>query len=299
MHLLRGFSAVWGQAAICLLLALPAPSQAGTGNPMQDAFQARSDEERKDALHEAVRRGGDECDAITLVFHAGMDARRNAFWDFRCAGGVDYRALLPPERFASASFLRCGSVVRDVYFAGPCFQAVVLTQGRGAARAAGDETLCRSTCTLQPASGQRTCMQRCLLGQGTPVGQQTSDIMPPNSRFGAMYTTEQPFAAYGFANGNADRLAVNLTAVRSCQTLAGLVPCKFQGELINQCGAIAMAISRHPRALAITADPSTQILNLSTTGRGATRAAAEAEALEACTPAEGPGIQCRIVAQGC
>ncbi|UPY37697.1 DUF4189 domain-containing protein [Sediminicoccus sp. KRV36] len=284
-------------------MALPAPSLAGTGNPMHDALQARTDLERRQALHQAVRSGGDQCNAVTLAFHAGMDAQRNAFWDLRCADGTDYRARLPAERFASAAFLRCGSAVRVPHFAGPCFQALTAattqTAARGGANGSANESFCRSACTTQPAVGQNRCVQRCLLGQGIQVGQQASASLPSNSRFGAIYITDQPLAAYGFANGDTDRLAVNLAAVRFCQSLAGPVPCKFQGELVNQCGAIAMAISRHPRAMVMTADLSTQMLNRATTGRGATRQAAEAEALEACRPAEGPGVQCRIVAQGC
>lgn len=68
---------------------------------------------------------------------------------------------------------------------------------------------------------------------------------------------------------------------------------------MNRCGAIAFAISRHPSALVMTSDISTQVLNQSATGQGATQQAAEAEAMEQCRRAEGPGVQCRIVASGC
>lgn len=285
--------------AVGLVLCLGGPALAQTGNPTHDALQARSDLERRQALQQAVRSQGDQCNSVLIAFHAGMDGQRNAFWDFRCADGATYRARLPAERFAAVTFLRCGAAAPVPHHGGPCFQAMTGTAAQVAARGGGNEASCRAACATQPAAGQNQCVQRCLSGQGIEVGQQTAAALPPNSRFGAMYTTDQPVAAYGFANGNTDRLAVNMAAVRICQTLAGQVPCKFQGELVNQCGAIAMAISRHPRAMVMTADLSTQVLNLATTGRGATRQAAEADAMQACRRAEGPGIQCRIVAGGC
>lgn len=285
--------------ALLWMLAMAAPALAQTGNPTHDALLSRTEPERREALHQAVRSQGDQCSSVILAFHAGMDAERNAFWDIRCADGATFRARLPSERFAGVAFLRCGSAATQPHHGGPCFQAVTGAAAQFAAHSAGNEASCHAACATQPAAGQNQCVQRCASGQGLAVGQQVSTSLPPNSRFGAMYMADQPLAAHGFANGNPDRLAVNLAAVRSCQALAGPIPCKFQGELINQCGAIAMAISRNPRARAITAELSTQVLNLATTGRGATRQAAEAEALQACRRAEGPGIQCRIVAQGC
>lgn len=290
-------------AVACLLvavfLAAGGPLRAQTGNPTHDALQARPDLERRQALQQAVRSQGDQCNSVILAFHAGMDGQRNAFWDFRCADGAQYRARLPSERFAAVAFLRCGAAAPVPHHGGVCFQAVTGAAAQVAASGGGNEASCRAACARQPAAGQNQCVQRCLSGHGIEVGQQAAASLPAGTRFGAMYMTDQPVAAYGFANGNTDRLAVNMAAVRICQTLAGQVPCKFQGELVNQCGAIAMAISRHPRALAMTADLSTQVLNLATTGRGATREAAEAEAMQACRRAEGPGVQCRIVAGGC
>ena len=286
-------------AGLAVLLALALPALAQTGNPTHDALQARPDLERRQALHEAVRARGDQCNAVILAFHAGMDRERSAFWDFRCADGATYRARLPSERFAGVAFLRCGAAAPVPHHGGPCFQAVTGEAAQIAARGGGNEASCRAACATQPAAGQNQGVQRCLSGQGIEVGQQATAALPPNSRFGAMYTTDQPLAAYGFANGLTDRLAVNMAAVRLCQTLAGPVPCKFQGELVNQCGAIAMAISRHPRALAMTSDLSTQVLNLTTFGRGDTREAADRQAMEACRRAEGPGVQCRVVAGGC
>lgn len=285
-------------AAFLLLLTFAVPAMAQTGNPTHDALQARPDLERRQALHQAVRSHGDQCNAVILAFHAGMDGQRNAYWDFRCADGAAYRSRLPAERFAAVAFLRCGAAAPAPQ-GGPCFQAVTGAAAQIAASGGGNEASCRAACASQPVAGQTQCAARCLSGQGIQVGAQAAASLPPNSRFGAMYFTDNPTAAFGFANGHADRLAVNMAAVRACQTMAGQVPCKFRGELVNQCGAIAMAISRHPRAIAMTSDLSTQVLNLGAIGQGATRQVAEAEALAACRRAEGPGVQCRVVAQGC
>lgn len=282
-----------------IFVVMATAALAQTGNPAHDALQARSEAERRQALHEAVRSGGDQCSAIILVFHAGLDAERNAFWDFRCADGASYRALLPAERFAPAAFLRCGAAAPRPHHGGPCFQAVTPEATQLPATGGGNQAGCQLACASQPAGGQNQCVARCVSGLGIQVGQPVSAALPANSRFGAMYFSDAPLAAFGFANGLRDRLAVNMAAVQACQMLAGPVPCRFQGELVNQCGAIAMAISRAPRASVITADLRTQVLNLAVTGTGATRAAADAAALEACRRAEGPGVQCRIVAGGC
>jgi hypothetical protein len=101
------------------------------------------------------------------------------------------------------------------------------------------------------------------------------------------------------AQGQCVQRCMGGTGVQVGQQLAGRVPCKFQGELVNRCGAVAMAIGRHPSALVMTSDISTQLLNLATTGQGATQQAAEAQAMEQCRRAEGPGVQGRIVASGC
>ncbi|WP_421989736.1 DUF4189 domain-containing protein [Roseococcus sp.] len=248
---------------------------------------------------QALRGQGDACNTVVVAFHAGFDSNRTSYWDMRCADGSAYRARLPSERFAGAAFLRCGAAAPAPQ-GGPCFQpvasAAVLAANTGRP---GSETQCRAACATQPAAGQNMCVQRCVSGQGIEVGVQASAALPANSRFGAMYFTDNPVPAYGFANGATDRLDVNMRAVRSCQTMAGRVPCKFQGELVNQCGAVAMAISRHPMAMVMTADLSTQVLNLATIGQGADKAAAEAAALQACRRAEGPGVQCRVMASGC
>ncbi|MFN3448298.1 MAG: hypothetical protein ACK44F_06335 [Roseococcus sp.] len=291
----RGLVAVCGLLAV---LALPAASAlAQTGNPTHDALSARSDAERRQALLQGLRAGGIPCSNVVLAFHAGLDSERNAYWDIRCADGPTYRATIVAERFAGAVYLACGAAGQGMR-AGPCFQALGAA-GQARAGAGGSEANCRAACQGQPQAAQGQCVQRCTGGTGIQVGQQAAEALPPNSRFGAMYFTDNPTAAFGFANGVQDRLEVNMRAVRACQQMAGRVPCKFHGEIVNRCGAIAFAISRHPSALVMTSDISTQVLNHSATGQGATQQAAEAEAMEQCRRAEGPGVQCRIVASGC
>lgn len=280
-----------------LMVAWSAVATAQTGNPTHDAMSARSDQERRAALHQGLRAGGNQCNNVVLAFAAGLDAQRNSFWDVRCADGATYRATIPAERFAGVTYLACGAAGQGVR-GGPCFQPIGAA-GQAQARAGGSEQSCRAACQSQPQAAQGQCVQRCVGGTGVQVGQQTAEALPPNSRFGAVYITDNPLAAFGFANGVNDRLEVNMRAVRACQQMAGRVPCKFQGELVNRCGAIAMAISRHPSALVMTSDISTQVLNLATTGQGTTQQAAEAQAMEQCRRAEGPGVQCRVVASGC
>lgn len=282
-----------------VLMTVPATVLAQTGNPTHDALLARSDLNRRQDLQQAVRSRGDPCNSVTVAFNAGLDAQRNAFWDFRCADGNTYRARLAAERFAPVTFLRCGAAAPVRHFSITCFQPVTGATTQVAARSGGNAASCRAACANQPAAVQNQCRQRCLSGQGIQASAPVAGSLPPRSRFGAIFITDQPAAGFGFSNGNPDRLGANNTALRQCQSLARQLPCKFQGELVNQCGAIAMALSRSPNALVMTADISTQVLNLSTIGRGATREAAAAAALQSCRRAESAAIRCRIVAQGC
>ncbi len=284
-------------AGVLGLMAATAPALAQTGNPTHDALTARGDQERRQVFLQGLRGTGNQCTHVAMLFSAGLDARRNAYWDVRCADGVAYRTRIPAERYGQPAFLRCGAATPAPQ-GGPCFQPVAAGAGAPGARAQGAQA-CEAACARQPQAAQNQCMQRCVGGAGVRAGPQAAEALPANSRFGAVYLTQSPLAAFGFANGLTDRLAVNMQAVRACQAMAGPVQCEFQGELVNRCGAIAFALSRHPRAMVMTSDLSTQILNLATTGQGATQAAAEAAALEACRRAEGPGVQCRIVAAGC
>lgn len=296
---------------LALILSALAPFAAAfaqSGNPSHDALMARADAERRSAFHQSLRAGGFACQAVSIAFPAGLDADRTAFWDLRCSDGAAYRAALPPERFAPAAYLACGAAGVPAPRSGPCFQTLAavaaLAENRAALAAAGqNEAACRQACAAQPAAAQAVCAQRCVSGQGLRVAGAASAPLPAAvaaaSRFGVVYQTDPPLAVFGFANGAADRLEVNMRAIRQCQDAAGPVRCRFVTELVDSCGALALAVSRHPRAVAMTADPSTQVLNSSFVGRGADQAAAERQAMELCNRSLAPGAQCRIAAAGC
>ncbi|MFN6953555.1 MAG: DUF4189 domain-containing protein [Acetobacteraceae bacterium] len=274
-------------AGLGALLLLPAAPQAQTGNPTHDSVAALGEQARQTEFLRALRAGGNACPGVVLTFFAGFDAARTAAWDVRCQGGDAYRIVLPADRFARPSLLACGAVP------GGCFRPVA-----AAPRSTGprQEAICRQACGSQPAAALQACMAQCISGGGVTL----ADAPPPaGGRFGAVYTTDPPTAAFGFANGDADRLAANLSAVRACQQRAGRVPCHFRQEIVSACGALAMARGTSPGALVMTEDLATQRLARASIAAGATQAEAESAALAACRPAEAPGVTCRIVASGC
>ena len=246
---------------------LPGLARAQTGNPIHDQLSSLDEPTRRAELFRAITGSGAGCQAIIATFFAGFDDRRTAYWDSRCREGSMYRMTIAAQRNARPGLTVCGANTGGIE-AGPCFLAI------GTAPAA----------TVASAGGT-----------GRAVG--ASAAPPPGSRFGAIYATDPPVAAWGFGNGVTDRLAVNTAAVRACQSMAGRVPCKFTGELVNRCGALVQAVSRHPNAVAMTNDLSTIVLNRSFPGSGETAQAAEAQALEACRRL--PGATCRVVATGC
>ncbi len=253
-----------------LLLALPLASggaQAQTGNPTHDQLASVDEPTRRAELFRAITGSGAGCQAIIATYFAGFDQARTAYWDSRCREGSMYRMTLAAQRFARPGLTVCGAATGGIA-AGPCFQAL------GTAAAATAQTT-----------------------GGTGVAAGASTAPPPGSRFGAIYASDVPVAAWGFANGLPDRLAVNTNAVRSCQTMAGRVPCKFLEELVNSCGALVQGVSRHPNAVVMTNDLSTMVLNRNYTAHGNSPQTAEAAALEACRRT--PGITCRVVATGC
>jgi len=254
---LAGRWAVLLLTGLCLLL--PGAAQAQTGNPRHDAISARPEAERRQVFLQGLRAAGHACAGVARLFAAGLDARRGAYWDVRCTEGGTWRVRIPAERYAQPGFLPCGAAAPAPQ-GGPCFETVAARAGvvRGAARPAGP---------------------------------------PPGSRFGAIYSTDQPRAAFGFANGRADRLAVNLSAIRACEAMAEGAPCQFRGEIVNRCAALAFALTRD--AQGVLRDHRRVAQNLSTTGQGRTQAEAEAAALEACRLADRQGGTCRIMASGC
>ena len=254
--------------ALAALSWLATPAAAQTGNPMHDSFANIAEQDRRAELFRFINAGGSGCQAITAVYFAGLDGGRTAYWDSRCREGGLWRISLPAQRNGRPSLTQCGAASGGVA-AGPCFQPV------GTAAAA----------TAQTSGGRGTQ----LAGQGAGA--------PPGSRFGAIYATVAPLAAFGFANGNTDRLLVNTAAVRMCQGAAGRVPCQFVEEIVNRCGALVQAVTRHPSAMAMTSDLSTVVLNRNFTGTGASIEAAEATAMEACGRVQ--GVTCRVAASGC
>ncbi len=253
--------------AIALLLLFPAAGQAQSGNPLHDQLTDLTEQTRRAEVFRLLSGGGLGCQAVIASYFAGFDQRRSAYWDFRCQEGAQYRISLPPQRLARLSVAVCGAAGGGVS-SGPCFQPV----GRAPAATAGT-------------------------GMGVQLAPGQTAAPPANSRYGAVYATDAPIAAFGFGNGAADRLAVNTAAVRACQAQAGRVPCKFQGELVNRCGALVQGVTRHPNAMVMTNDISTMVLARNFPGLGDTDQAAEAAAMEACRGL--PGVTCRVAASGC
>jgi hypothetical protein len=247
---------------------LPAgAARAQTGNPLHDQLAGMEEPARRAEVFRFITGTGAGCQAIIAMAFSGFDAARTAYWDGRCREGTMYRMALPAQRTGRPRLNLCGATTGGIE-SGPCFQAV-------------------GTAQAMVASGD---------GRGVTAG--PSAAPPAGSRFGAIYATDAPMAAWGFGNGGADRLAVNTQAVRACQTMAGRVPCKFVEEIVNRCGALVQAVSRHPSAVAMTSDISTMVLNRNLTATAQTAQAAEAAALESCRRLPG-GSTCRVVATGC
>ncbi|NKC29661.1 DUF4189 domain-containing protein [Falsiroseomonas selenitidurans] len=252
---------------LACLVGVPGLAAAQTGNPLHDQLSGMNESTRRAEVFRAITGGGASCQAIIATYFAGFDQGRTAYWDMRCREGSMYRIALPAQRFARLGLSVCGALGGGIA-AGPCFQPVG---------------------TAAPSMATS--------GTGVQLAVAQEPALPANSRFGAVYATDAPMAAFGFGNGAADRLAVNTTAVRSCQSMAGRVPCKFLGEIVNRCGALVQAVSRHPNAVVMTSDLSTMVLNRNFPGVGATVQEAEAQAMQACRSS--PGATCRIAASGC
>ncbi|MGK7868552.1 hypothetical protein [Falsiroseomonas sp. E2-1-a20] len=253
---------------LAILLGPPLSAWAQSGNPLHDQLSALQEPTRRAELGRSITGSGATCQTIIVTYFAGFDDRRTAYWDARCREGSMYRMALPAQRFARLGLSVCGAVGGGIA-SGPCFQAV------GAAPSA----------TAQPGSGMGV-----QLAGGTTA-------LAAGSRFGAVYATDVPVAAHGFGNGALDRLAINTAAVRACQNMAGRIPCKFLGEIVNRCGALVQGVTRHPNAVVMTSDLSTVVLNRNFPGLGGTVAEAEAQAMEACRAV--PGVTCRLAASGC
>ncbi len=286
MGLMR--KAVWAWA---LLLALGAPGAwAQTGNPTNDALLARSPAGQQEAFRTLLTQNRYACAAVTVLFQAGLDARRTAYWDLSCRDGGPWRIAIPAERWATPTLHVCGQGAGPA--AGPCFRPVA-----GAAPAApvlaasAIPPACRTACGSQPQTLQNACLARCASGtaiQAAPPATATAAAI--RGRFGFIYTAEPPSTAFGFASGKADRLAANMDAIRACEAVAGRNQCRIALDFPNACGALVQALTLPP----------VQVRRL-TSGVGQTREQAEAQALNSCRLAEAASgsINCRIAVSGC
>ena len=127
-----------------------------------------------------------------------------------------------------------------------------------------------------------------------PVAVQ-APVAAPQSH-GVIYAARSPSAAFGLVVGMPDRLAAFRIAEQSC-TQAG-PGCRVVAEFTAACGAVAQAVRRHQSAFIMTSDASTFNVMSTSAGTGATRQAAEAEALADCRARE-PNLHCRIAAVQC
>lgn len=227
---------------------------------MHDQFLGMPEATRRAELFRFLLSQGHSCQAITIIFFAGQDRARTAYWDVRCREGSSYRLTLPAAPRAQPLLLACGSASGGVS-AGPCFRPIG---------------------TAPPPAPPST-------GRGRPVA---SLPEPGSSRFGAIYASRGPAIAFGFVNGVPDRLAADAAAARACQEMAGRQSCVKLAEVSDACAALVVAVRRGPHVMTMTNDPSTMVLirNLHATGR--TAAAAEAAATRRCQDIA--GATCRL-----
>jgi hypothetical protein len=176
---------------------------------------------------------------------------------------------------------------------------------------------CRSDCLQQAArlgahpSAAQACQIRCSAGQaharqearqpspahgrGVQMVAQRPVAAPPQSH-GVIYAARSPSAVFAMVVGEPDRLSAFRLAEQRC-TQAG-PGCRVIAEFTAACGAVAQAVRRHQSAFIMTSDASTFNVISTSAGTGATRAAAEAEALADCRARE-PHLHCRIAAVPC
>ncbi len=274
--------------ALGVLLALGAPdARAQTGNPTNDALLARNEAGRKEAFRSLLTQNRYACAEVTVLFQAGLDPRRTAYWDLSCRDGGPWRIAIPAERWATPTLNVCGQGTGPA--AGPCFRGLSGPAPGLAATAVPPS--CRTACDSQPQSLQNACLARCASGStiqaSAPAGATAAAV---RGRFGFIYTAEPPSTAFGFSSGKTDRLAANMDAIRACEAVAGRNQCRVALDFPNGCGALVQALTTPP----------VQVRRLAS-GVGQTREQAEAQALNTCRLAEAASssITCRIAISGC
>lgn len=277
--------------ALSLVMGLGAPMAHGqTGNPANDALLSRSAAQQRDAFRNLLRQNGHACAEVAVLFPAGLDAARHAYWDVSCRDAGPWRVTLRAERWSSPVIQACGQ--DGSLGTGPCFRPVTRpARNTPQVTASAVSPQCRAACQSQPHALQNACLQRCASG-GTiqaalPLGPSARAM---RGRHGFIYAAEPPSTAFGFASGQTDRLAANMAAIRACEAIVGRNQCRLALDFPNACGALAQAVTSSPP----------QVRRLAT-GVGQTREQAEAQALNACRGAEarGSSITCRIAASGC
>ena len=316
------------QIAVVLLAATAACASAQASRDA--ALSAMSDQERRLALHGDITAQANRCNSVSYAGRSGQDASGTAYWDVRCNGGPTYRLAVPASALARTVVTGCGTEA-PAPMAGPCFQSVggrsmqlasnssgipvslqrqVLPDdfapGNAMLGTAARGARCEATCARALEDSVSACVAICLQGgdvNAAPVG---ADGGAAFGRFGAIYATKEPAAAWGFANGQVDRLAVNREAATACHASAGTAPCLFQMELVNQCGAIARAQRRDPRALVATGQASTMQVLAFATGAASTENGARSAALASCrvqvARTSNPNLAlpaCEVIVSGC
>lgn len=114
--------------------------------------------------------------------------------------------------------------------------------------------------------------------------------------YGVIYAARSPSAGFGMVVGERDRLVAFRSAEQRCTQ--GGPGCRVVAEFTAACGAVAQGIRRSQWAIVMTSDASTFNVTSTNAGSGATREAAEAEAMAECRSRD-PHSTCRVVAAQC
>lgn len=120
--------------------------------------------------------------------------------------------------------------------------------------------------------------------------------MPVAANHGVIFVSRAPAAGFGLVTGERDRLAAHRVAEQNCRTNGA--GCRMLLEFTSACGAVAHGVRRSQYAIVMTSNPTTWVVSSASGGHGATREAAEAEAMADCRSRD-PGATCRIVAATC
>jgi len=183
-------------------------------------------------------------------------------------------------------------------------------------RAQADITqACRSDCLQQAVrpgahpSAAQACMVRCGAGQdfarqegrsqAVVSGRGIQRVSMPQSApamTGVIFAARSPSPSFGMVVAGSDRMSAFRIAEQRCT--AGGPGCRVIAEFSTACGAVAQGLRRHPSAFVMTNDPSTYLATSTNPGTGATRDAAEAEAMAECRSRD-PQSQCRVMAAQC